>query len=191
MATKKKTTKKTKQPDEWTEKKILVWLRSAMRSASRRYPPLYAALAAAKEPYNVPSTDKAYNARQKYSYRCAECDGLFSGKEVAIDHRIDCGSLLSWDDLPGFASRLFCQQGDLDILCHDCHSVKTMQSKLCMTKEQATIHQKVVACEKELTTQQIVALLEKNMYTEHSNKEKRRKSLTELFTKKAKEKNNG
>lgn len=189
MATKKKAVKKSKPIEDWTEKKILVWLRSAMRSASRRYPPLYAALAAAKEPYNVPSTDKSYNARQKYSYRCAECNNLFSGKEVAIDHRIDCGSLLSWDDLPGFASRLFCQQEDLDILCHPCHDVKTLMAKSGLNKEEATLQKAVNTLIKEKTAKQLLDYLSLNNYSgvSVSNAEKRKKAVYTIL----KEKNDG
>lgn len=183
MVTKKKPVKKPMQPDEWTEKKILVWLRSALRSASRRYPPLYAALAAAKEPYTVKPDEAGYSARQKFQYRCAACGGAFSGKEVALDHRDDCGSLLKWGDLQGFASRLFCQQDGLDVLCHQCHDVKTLMSKNGMSKEEATTHKAVLSFEKEHNIKQIVDYCQKHGYNSCTNQMKRREALTDIFNK--------
>lgn len=99
---------------------------------SRRYPPIYEALAAAKVPY------KGSNARQKVAYKCACCGGDgFSGKQVAIDHRIDCGTLQSWDDVRLFMERLFCGKEGLDVLCHTCHDAKTYSTKYGVTFEEA------------------------------------------------------
>lgn len=172
MATKK--TKKASEP--FTEKKLLVWLRSAMRSASRRYPPLYEALADAKEPY------VGDNARQKVCYRCAECLGTFPSKMVAVDHIVDCGSLTSWDDIQGFMQRLFCTKEGLQILCHDCHDLKTYMSKSGLNKEEAKFEKKVIEKTKQKAAAQ-VAQLKALGYNDVSNPEKRRKAWVEIISK--------
>lgn len=59
-------------------------------------------------------------------YRCAKCGGDFPRKEVEIDHIVECGSLRSFDDLPGFVQRLFVEKEGFAILCKEnCHHRKT------------------------------------------------------------------
>ena len=106
-----------KQPEFFT------WLRSTLRAASRRYPTLYKALAAAKRPYKGPNT------RQKVEYVCAMCKQGFPAKEVSIDHIIDAGSLKCWEDLQGFSQRLFCSLEELQVLCKKCHDSKSYSTK--------------------------------------------------------------
>lgn len=127
-----------------TKPNLFVFLRSALRSASRRYPTLYEALAAAKEPY------KGKNPRQKYQYRCASCNGAFSGKEVSIDHIVDCGTMKDWGDVEGFVKRLFCNADGLQVLCSPCHDVKTYQSKTgCTAKEARAAKAAIEFCKKD------------------------------------------
>lgn len=128
MASKKPTKKAA-----FDEKKFWTWLRSGLRSMSRRYPPIYSALAAAKRPYNGP------NKKQKVCYECAKCGVLESAKNVAVDHRVDCGKLASWEDVQGFMARLFCGDDGLDVLCHSCHDVKTYMSKYNVSEADAII----------------------------------------------------
>lgn len=125
--------KKTKKPYFFT------WLRSGLRKLSQRHAPIYEALAAAKRPY------VGDNPRQKVCYECAECKGLFSAKQVAVDHREECGSLNGWEDVQGFMQRLFCEKEGLDILCHPCHDIKTYMHKHGVTREEATLEKEVIA----------------------------------------------
>lgn len=166
--------KKAKKPSEpMTEKKLLVWLRSAMRSASRRYPPIYEALDAAKEPYVGP------NPRQKICYRCADCQNTYSSKQVAVDHIIDCGSLQTWEDIQGFMQRLFCTVGGLQVLCDGCHDVKTYMSKYGVTKDEAIARKKITSFVKNHSIKEIKEFLISVGYDEKdiSNKEKRESCL--------------
>lgn len=39
------------------------------------------------------------------------------------------GSLQSASDLPGFVERLFCEIDGLQVLCNNCHDLKTKQEK--------------------------------------------------------------
>jgi 5-methylcytosine-specific restriction endonuclease McrA len=98
------------------------FIRSAMRKAWQKWPPRYAALAAAKRPY------KGSNPRQKFEYQCAHCCGWFMGKEVSVDHIIPWGSIqgLSLDEA---WSRLLVPIDQLQVLCGPCHDTKTGAEK--------------------------------------------------------------
>lgn len=179
MATKKPKAAKKKAPP-FDEKRFFTWLRSALRSASRRYPPIYEALAAAKRPYT------GNNPRQKVCYECAACGTLASTKEVAVDHRVDCGSLTCWKDVQGFMERLFCGREGLDVLCHDCHDAKTYSSKNNVSLEEAKLMKAVLLLLKK-PKKDILALALENGYNEQhvSNDVKRREVVYKILKEKS------
>jgi len=160
------------------EFKFFQWLRSGLRSMSRRYPPIYEALAAAKVPY------KGSNARQKVAYKCAACGGSeFSSKQVAVDHRVDCGTLQSWGDVKGFMERLFCGKEGLDVLCNSCHDLKTYSTKYSVTLEEAALAKQVLEICK-WPKRKLLDFIMKEGYNEQecSNAAKRKK-LVEIILK--------
>lgn len=108
---------------EWTTSRFYGFLRSALRSAYNKYPVKWAVLKEAQRPYQGP--DK----RAKWEYQCAECGAWKKAKEVSVDHVIPAGSLNSFEDLPGFAERLFCGPEGLQCLCTECHKIKTQQER--------------------------------------------------------------
>lgn len=111
---------------EWTTARFFGFIRSALRAAYNRYPPKYETLKKAKVGKQV----NLVTGRIAEHYKCAECDGLFSLKNVEVDHKIDAGSLKSFEDLPLFVKRLFCSSDDLQVLCKPCHRNKTLKKKL-------------------------------------------------------------
>lgn len=104
---------------KWSEAKFYSFLRSGLRAKWTRWPPRYEALADARRVY------KGKNKRQKYEYKCADCNKYFAQKDVQVDHIIPCGTLKTWNDLAGFAERLFVSKDKLQILCKPCHRKKT------------------------------------------------------------------
>lgn len=99
----------------WTHARMMSFLRSNLRKASIKWPPIQAAKKAARREYSGP------NKRQKWEYQCNMCFGWFMGKDTQVDHITPAGSLKSFDDLPGFVSRLFCEMEGLQVLCTACH----------------------------------------------------------------------
>jgi 5-methylcytosine-specific restriction endonuclease McrA len=67
--------------------------------------------------------------RQKYEYQCASCNKWFKATDVQIDHIVPCGSLRSYNDLPIFVERLFCEPDGLQVLCKPCHQEKTNEER--------------------------------------------------------------
>lgn len=125
-ATKRKGVARTppwKEWEEWTEATFWSFVRSGLRSKFQRYPPHYAVLKAAERP------SQSDNKRLKYEYQCAICKGWFPKKEVSDDHIIPCGSLKSFDDLPGFVERLAVGVKGRQCLCITCHSEKSKRDR--------------------------------------------------------------
>ena len=110
-------------------------IRSMLRKEWRHSQPYRDAIKRAKKPYMG-------KGRRKFSIACEQCGKEYAMKErievesatkgkmkevlaYQIDHKIDAGSLKSFDDLSGFAERLFCYPDELQVLCYFCHKVKT------------------------------------------------------------------
>jgi len=122
---------KTRCSNTMTESAFWSFIRSALRSKSMRWKPIYDAANAATRPY------KGSNKQQKKERQCAECGGWFKLSETAVDHIEQCGSLKCADDLPAFVERLFCESDGLRVLCHECHGYVTMCQMQGCTMEEA------------------------------------------------------
>lgn len=116
---KKQKVPKTRNHGTMTEAAFWAFIRSSLRRRTIVWKPVKAAKDAAKIPY------KGNNPRRKWSYVCASCGGVFSDKEIEVDHIIEAGSLRCAEDLSGFVERLFCEVDNLRVLCLDCHKQKT------------------------------------------------------------------
>jgi hypothetical protein len=106
-----------------TQSAFFSFLRSALRNKFTRWRPKYDALNAARVPYKGP------NKKVKWLYRCAITGELFQMKEVEVDHIVPCGSLRSFDDLPGFAQRLFCEKDGLRVVSKEAHKKITAEQR--------------------------------------------------------------
>ena len=115
----------------WTEGRRRAFITNALRAATRKWPPKYETLNAAK-------TEKKINPRTKrlgQHYLCAACGQDFPSKDVQVDHIspvVDPSrGFENWDV---FIARLFCDRDNLQVLCTACHKLKTSeensQSKL-------------------------------------------------------------
>ena len=114
---------KTRCGGTWTEARYWGFIRSALRGAFTRYPVNYQCRNAAKRPYKGP------NKLQKNEYQCGVCGGWFLQKNTQVHHVVECGSLKSYSDLPGFVERLFCEAKDLQVICKPCHKKITHDPK--------------------------------------------------------------
>lgn len=106
-----------------TESGFWSFIRSALRQKSRWWKPISQAKANVKRPYKGPLK------RQKFEYQCNQCKKWYADKNVNVDHKIPAGSLNCAEDLPGFVERLFCEVDKLQVLCTQCHNIKTQNEK--------------------------------------------------------------
>jgi len=126
MAKKKRATKteKTRNAGTLTESAFWSFIRSGLRQKSRFWKPITQCKMAARRAYKGPLK------RQKFEYQCNVCSKWFPEKKINIDHIIPAGSLRCANDLPGFVERRFCEVDNLQVLCQDCHDIKTKEEKL-------------------------------------------------------------
>ena len=108
---------------DWTRSRFFSFIRSNLRRASMKWPPINGVLVSFRRP------SQSNNPRLKWEYPCFLCGEWFPRKEVQVDHLEEVGSLRSFEDLPGFCSRLFCEEEGLAILCKGCHEAKKQARK--------------------------------------------------------------
>lgn len=111
---------------KWTEARMNSFIKSALRSASQRWPPKYESIKEA-------CTGKKINnktGRIAAHYLCNNCKEEFPLKEIQVDHIepvIDPSKgFVTWDEV---IVRMFCEKEGYQILCKSCHSSKTTVEK--------------------------------------------------------------
>jgi len=111
---------------QWTQARMNSFIKSALRSASQRWPPRYSSLhdACIGQKINPKS------GRLAKHYTCGMCKQAHPAKDVQVDHIkpiIDpVVGFQTWDILIG---NLFCEKENLQILCKTCHQIKTNAEK--------------------------------------------------------------
>ena len=111
---------------KWTEARYRSFVTSTLRAGSRKWPPKYETLNAAK-------TEKKINkatGRLAQHYLCAMCKQEYTQKNVQVDHIkpvVDPKKgFVSWDT---YIDRMFCEGKNLQVLCKVCHVEKTKLEK--------------------------------------------------------------
>ena len=125
MPKKKPKSRVEKKRNDGTMSEAAFWsmIRSTLRNKSRYWKPIAKCKKESRRDYKGP------NKRQKFEYQCNTCKKWFPEKQINVDHIIPAGSLNSYNDLPGFVERLFCETDNLQVLCSGCHNLKTQQEK--------------------------------------------------------------
>lgn len=106
---------------QWSESRFNSFVKSALRSASIRWPPRYTILADAF----VGSKINQKTGRMAKHYQCNCCKGEFPLKEVQVNHIepvVPVEGFTTWDDI---IYRMFCEQDGLEVLCVPCHKERT------------------------------------------------------------------
>lgn len=108
---------KTRNNGEWTEARYVSFVKSLLRAGSRKWGP------------NQKVKKDARVGRGQY--KCSSCGEIvpptLKGKHnIFVDHVIPATDIIegftSWDD---FIERLFCEEDNLQLICHECHSKKS------------------------------------------------------------------
>ena len=117
---------KKRNGGEWTDARFRSFVTSALRAASRRWPPKYKAL---KEAF-VGRKENKKTGKLAMHYKCAKCKKHFVAVDVQVDHIhpvVDPKvGFIGWDS---FIDRIFCEIENLQVLCKPCHKVKTEKEK--------------------------------------------------------------
>lgn len=118
---------KERNGGQWTEARFRSFVTSALRAASRKWPPKYVALKMAL----VGRKTNAKTNMLAQHYACAICNKEFVAADVQVDHIepvVDpVKGFVSWDI---YIDRMFCELNKLQVLCKPCHKIKTDKEKL-------------------------------------------------------------
>ena len=118
MVKRKKKVEKSRCGGLWTEARYRGFITSALRSASRRWPPKYLVLG---DSYCGRQINKKSGRLAKH-YLCTLCGGKFPQAQIQVDHRIPIGKCKTWDK---FIESLFCEKDNLQTVCKPCHQLKS------------------------------------------------------------------
>ena len=116
---------KTRCSGLWTESRFASFIKSALRGASNRWQPKYAAKRAAKIGRN--------------QYVCALCKAVVGNKDSHMDH-VDpvvdpVRGFNGWDE---YIARLFVEQDGYRCLCTNCHAEVTANQRLVRKQNKPT-----------------------------------------------------
>lgn len=135
----------------WTKARYFSFIRSALRSAHMRYPAAQRYL-----------HSKAYKApagmRAKYLVDCEICGKAVAKSKADKDHIVPAGSLNDYGDIGGFVRRLFTDFDSYQLLCPDCHGIKTLADRRGISFEDAAIEKVVIQFSKLKPEKQKVVL---------------------------------
>lgn len=112
---------------KWTEARFNSFITSALRAASRRWGPRYEAL---KRAFTSRKTNRKTGRMAKH-YRCNKCFKEFTSIDVQVDH-IDpvVNPYIGFQSWDVYIERMFCEVSGYQVLCKDCHKVKSDREKL-------------------------------------------------------------
>lgn len=114
---------KKRNNGQWTESRFHSFIKSALRTASVRWPPRYTTLSEAFVEIKI----NPESGRMAKHYKCAKCRKDFPSKNIEISHKetvVPLEGFKSWDDT---IERLFCEKEGLEALCKDCHKEITKE----------------------------------------------------------------
>lgn len=116
---------KTRNNGEWTEARFNSFIKSLLRQGTQRWGPIHLVKKEARVARGL--------------YECAECkqhvgptyrDGRKRKQNIFVDHIepiIDPAvGFTTWDEC---IQRMFCEKDNLQVLCKDCHDIKSQEEK--------------------------------------------------------------
>ena len=105
----------------WTEGRRKAFITSVLRGGFRRYPAKYEALQEACVGVQLnPKT-----GRMAKHYYCTMCKIAYPAKDVQVDHKSPVVPLTGFTTWDSFINRLYCLLDNLQVLCKECHKLKS------------------------------------------------------------------
>jgi hypothetical protein len=108
---------------------------------------------------------------------------MFAASHLEVDHVHQAGQCSSWETSSRFLYNLLDCNDNWVLACKPCHKIKSYSEAHGLSFIEAAIAKKVIETEKQMAVKEIVAMLNDAGYNDVSNKDKRRKALTEMHSK--------
>ena len=151
------------------EKHVVSVVRSAIRSAWMKSDVKLAYL------YMNTVPDMDDSTRTKWLCKCEICGGMFKLTDIEIDHKTGNHSFTKVDDFRSyFDNILMVGFDDLQALCVECHSCKSLSERLGISFTEASYHKQAIALAK---SKQDSAWLKDRGIQPASNAAKRREQV--------------
>lgn len=127
-----------------TEAKFVKWLQSALRAVWSKHPAKLSLIEKKRVRLKSGPTNKMI-----YHIQCQKCNKLFKLKDIEVNHKNKCGGLSDLSKLNEFVNNLLLvDEHDLELLCHDCHSIVTYMERYGVSEREAIIEKKCIAFSK-------------------------------------------
>lgn len=111
------TSNKSRNNGEWSDAKFFSFVKSALRSASVRWPPRYTVL---KDAFVGQRINPASGRLAKF-YKCNSCRGEFTSTNIEVNHISPVIPLTGFDSWDQVIDRMFCEKDGLEAVCKPCH----------------------------------------------------------------------
>lgn len=115
---------------QWTESRFNSFIKSALRSASVRWPPRYETLADAY----VGTIKNVKTGRMAKHYQCNCCKNAFPAKDVQVNHIVPVVPVDGFDSWDAVIARMYCEKDGLEVLCIPCHKQVTQEENILRKK---------------------------------------------------------
>lgn len=115
---------------QWTESRFNSFIKSALRSASVRWPPRYETLADAF----IDSRKNEKTGRMAKHFKCNSCGGAFPSKDVQVNHIVPVIPVEGFDSWDNVIARMYCEKNGLEVLCIPCHKQVTQEGNVLRKK---------------------------------------------------------
>jgi len=161
--------------NNWTKARYFSFIRSALRSATMKYP--------AKQNYLESKCRKApAGSRAKKVVNCEECNLEMAKSHAHVDHVTPCGSLKDFSDVERFVKTLFCGVGNFEVLCKPCNEIYAFADRQNMTFNEAKVEKEAIKLMGGMTAIGQKEFLLTNGFIERrtTNEKKRRACFREL-----------
>jgi len=114
--------------------------------------------------------------------KCELCLGEFVLREIQVDHKVGNHKLTEINDIQSFIeSIVMVEDKDLQLICKQCHKIKTHSERMGLTFEEAARKKKIIAYMKLKVDEQIKILIEHNLPT--NNAKIRKAGFTKIIDK--------
>lgn len=157
------------------EKKMVTMVRGAIRQSWMRSPTKLAYLHSHIEP------DMDEETRTKWKVKCECCEQYQKMADVEVDHIKGCNTFTKIEDFDSyFNSILMVDFSGLQILCKECHAIKTLSERNGVDFETAKAHKQAIAIEK--SKQDKSWLTERGIEPAGSKEKRREQIIKKLLT---------
>lgn len=171
-------------PEFWkTQSAFFSWVRGGIRRGLWEKNPIKLSFIKERR-VMIPNPNPKGKKPEVWGGRCEVCNGVFTQKDLQVDHKTGGHSLKSMDDLlPFFKGIVLVSKDDLQMICKGCHTIKSYADKESISFEEARLQKEVIHLSKQ-PIKAIEAFLAHNGHSGSPKNAKQRREAIEAVLRK-------